>query len=143
MGDLAAFAREWTDAFNAHDRARLEDTFAHGAFMVAPSDLRFEGRDACVGYAMAWLDAFPDAQITVRNQFISEPWIAMEFTFEGTHEETLVGPAGEIPATGRHLVGRGAELVRVEDGKAAEFQLYFDQVQVLMQLGLMPEPATA
>jgi steroid delta-isomerase-like uncharacterized protein len=143
MGDLAAFGTEWIESFNSHDRTRIEEHYAPEAFMVAPSDLRFEGRDACVDYAMSWLTAFPDARINVHNTAVAEPWIVMEFTFEGTHEDTLVGPAGEIPATGRHLVGRGAQVVRVEDGKVVEFQLYFDQVQVLTQLGLMPEPATA
>ena len=110
--------------------------------MVAPSDLRFEGRDACVGYAMAWLNAFPDAQINVRNRRLGA------VDRNGVHVRGHTpgdprGPGGEIPATGKQLVGRGAEIVRVENGKAAEFQLYFDQVQVLTQLGLMPEPATA
>lgn len=143
MGDLSTFSQSWIEAFNSHDRARIEEHYAPDGFMVAPSDLRLEGRDPCVDYAMAWLTAFPDAQITPRNEVISDPWIVFEFTFDGTHEDTLVGPTGEIPATGRHLVGRGAQVVRVEDGKAVEFQLYFDQVQVLTQLGLMPEPATA
>jgi ketosteroid isomerase-like protein len=32
-------------------------------------------------------------------------------------------------------------MFRVRDGKIVEEHLYFDQVQVLTQLGLMPEPA--
>jgi len=35
------------------------------------------------------------------------------------------------------------QVLRVEDGKVAEARLYYDQVQVMTQLGLMPEPATA
>ncbi len=67
---------------------------------------------------------------------------AEQFTFEGTHTDTLVGPEGDIPATNRRLVGRGAEVFRIEGGKIVE-HLYFDQVQVMTQLGLMPETATA
>ena len=65
------------------------------------------------------------------------------FTFDGTHTDTLAGPAGEIPATGRTLHGRGVQMLRIEDDCAAEVQLYFDQVQVLTQLGLMPATVTA
>jgi len=35
------------------------------------------------------------------------------------------------------------QIVTVAGDEVAEFQLYFDQVQVLTQLGLMPETATA
>lgn len=46
-----------------------------------------------------------------------------EFTFEGTHEEPLAGPEGEIPATNRQLVGRGVEVLRVKGGKIVEDNL--------------------
>lgn len=131
------------EAFNAHDEGRLQELYAEEVVFEAPGDVRLEGREAAVGYAMAWLRAFPDARITVHNDLEAGDWVIHEFTFEGTHEETLVGPAGEIPATNRHLVGRGVELLRIEDGKVVQDRLYFDQVQVLTQLGLMPEAATA
>jgi hypothetical protein len=47
----------------------------------------------------------------------------------------------DIPATNRSLSGRGLQMFRVSGGKIVEEHLYFDQVQVLTQLGLMPEPA--
>ena len=34
-------------------------------------------------------------------------------------------------------------MFRVRDGKIVEEHLYYDQVQVLTQLGLMPEAVTA
>ena len=43
--------------------------------------------------------------------------------------------------TDRRELRRGSELVRVEGGKIAEEHLYYDQVQVLTQLGLIPAPA--
>ena len=52
----------------------------------------------------------------------------------------MAGPTGEIPATNQRLVGRGAQAVDVRDGRISEVRLYFDQVQVLTQLGLMPAP---
>jgi hypothetical protein len=32
---------------------------------------------------------------------------------------------------------------RIENGKIVEERLYFDQLEILTQLGLVPEPATA
>jgi predicted ester cyclase len=92
---------------------------------------------------MGWLNAFPDAQLRVATTFVDGDTIVQEFTFEGTHEGTLSGPAGDIPATNRRLTGRGVQILRVDNGKVADARLYYDQVQVMTQLGLMPEPATA
>ena len=62
---------------------------------------------------------------------------------EGTHEGTLVSPAGEIPATHKRLNGRCVQIFKVEGDVTTETHLYYDQVQVMTQLGLMPELATA
>lgn len=139
-GDVAA---KFVEAFNAHDEAAISALNAEDALFEGPGDVRLEGREASTAYAMAWLNAFPDARLTIRNEIVQGDWVVQEFTFEGTHQGTLMGPAGAIPATGRRLAGRGAQLVRVTGGQVAETQLYFDQVQVLTQLGLMPEPAMA
>jgi len=130
-------------AFNAHDRQGIRSFYADDAVFEAPGDVRFDDGDSITAYAMAWLTAFPDAQLTVHNEVISGEWASHQFTFEGTHEDTLSGPAGDVPAAHKRLKGRGAEVFRVVDGKITEDYLYFDQVQVLTQLGLMPEPATA
>lgn len=64
-------------------------------------------------------------------------------TFAGTHQDTLAGPMGELPATNQRLNGRTATAVQVVDGKIVRQNLYFDQLQVLTDLGLMPAPEIA
>jgi hypothetical protein len=39
-------------------------------------------------------------------------------------------------------VGRGVQFLRVEDGKITEARIYFDQLDQMNQLGLIPVPAT-
>ena len=143
MADTRSVADAAVATFNAHDEAGIRALYAEDAVFEAPGDVHVEGADACAEYVMAWQRAFPDAKLIVRNEVIGGDTAIHEFTFEGTHTDTLIGPSGEIPATSRSLVGRGAEIIRVADGKIVSFHLYFDQVQVLTQLGLMPEPATA
>jgi steroid delta-isomerase-like uncharacterized protein len=141
MASAQEVAAKFVEAFNAHDEARLRELNSENAVFEAPGDVRVEGREAATQYAMAWLNAFPDARLNVHNELVSGDWVVQEFTFEGTHEGTLSSPAGEIPATGKRLNGRGVQLVRIEGDAAAETKLYFDQVQVMTQLGLMPEMA--
>lgn len=143
MAEAREVVAKATEAFNAHDQDRMRAFYADNAVFTAPGDVRLEGPDAITEYAMSWLRAFPDAKLTAHNVLEDGNSAAEQFTFEGTHTDTLVGPEGDIPATNRRLVGRGAEVFRIEGGKIVEEHLYFDQVQVMTQLGLMPEPATA
>ena len=143
MGEARRIADEFVEAFNAHDAARIRDLERDDVAFEAPGEVKLTGADAMTEYAMSWLRAFPDARMTVHNSVMSEGWAVQEFTFEGTHDDTLVGPAGEIPATHRHLTGRGVQVLKIEDGKIADAHLYFDQVDVLTQLGVMPAATAA
>jgi predicted ester cyclase len=129
------------EAFNAHDEEGIRSLYANNVILQAPGDIRLEAADAVTEYMMGWLRAFPDAQITIETEVANGDWVAHRLVFEGTHEDTLVGPEGEIPATHRRLKGEATEFLRVQDGKIVEDYLCFDQAQVLTQLGLMPELA--
>ncbi len=143
MADAREVGAKFVEAFNAHDEERIRQLNAENAIMEAPGDMRVEGREPTTQYAMAWLRAFPDARLTVHNELVDGDWVVQQFTFEGTHEDTLSSPNGDIPATHNRLQGRAVQLFKVEGDTVTETHLYFDQVQVMTQLGLMPEPATA
>ena len=141
MADARRIATQYVDAFNAHDEERIRALNAENGVVEAPGDVRVEGRDAVTAYAMGWLNAFSDSRITIHGEIAEGDWIAQRFTFEGTHDGVLASPAGDVPPTHRRLTGRGVQLLRVEGDAVAETQLYFDQVQLMTQPGLMPEPA--
>jgi steroid delta-isomerase-like uncharacterized protein len=142
MADARDVGRRFIEAFNAHDEQRIRELNGESAVFEAPGDVRVEGREAATEYAMAWLRAFPDARITVHNELADDQWVVQEFTFTGTQDGTLMSPGGEIAATHKALNGRGVQIFRVEGENIADTRLYFDQVQVMTQLGLMPEPAS-
>ena len=143
MADPREIGHRFVDAFNAHDEQRIRELNGENAVIEAPGDVKVQGREPATQYALAWLNAFPDASITVHNELVAGDWVVQEFTFSGTHEGTLMSPGGEIPATHKTLNGRGVQIFRVDGETVADTRLYFDQVQVMTQLGLMPEPATA
>ena len=62
--------------------------------------------------------------------------------FVGTHTGPVTMPDGtEIPPTGRRVEVQGMELVRVRDGKVVADNLYYDNLAVAAQLGLLPQGA--
>jgi predicted ester cyclase len=136
--DPKVLAANYTNAFNRHDEAALRSLIAPNARFSAPGDVRLEGRDAVIGYTNGWMKALPDAKINVTNEIVSGPWIVQEFTFTGTHTGPLTGPMGTIQATNRKVSGQCVSITRYEDGLDVETRLYFDMVQLLTQLGVMP-----
>lgn len=143
MSDALKVARENVAALNANDERRLRATYADDAVGEAPGSARLEGGDAVTAYAMVWIHAFPDARQTILNELVAGDWVVQEFAFSGTHTGTLASPDGDIPPTNRSATGRGVQIQRIQNGEIVEEHVYFDQVEILEQLGLMPEPATA
>ena len=141
MNDPRDVTTEGVAALNAHDEQRLRAIYAEGAVLEAPGPVRLEGGEQAVEYAMEWLRAFPDARQEVTNEVAAGEWVVQEFTFTGTHEGTLSSPEGELAPTHRRLEGKGVQIARVRDGQIVEEHVYFDQVDVLTQLGAMPAPA--
>jgi predicted ester cyclase len=136
--DPKVLAANYNRAFNAHDESALRSLIAPNATFTAPGDVRLEGKDAVIGYTNGWMKALPDAKLIVTHEIVSGPWIVQEFTFEGTHKAPLTGPMGTIPATNRKVSGRTVSITRYENDLIVETRLYFDVVQLLTQLGVMP-----
>jgi len=139
--DPKILAAKYNQAFNAHDEVTLKSLFANDARFLAPGDVRLVGKDAIAGYTNSWMKAIPDAKLIVSNEIVCTPWVIQEFTFEGTHRAPLTGPMGTIQATNRKVSGQCASITRYENDLVVETHLYFDVVQLLTQLGVMPVPA--
>ncbi|OLC21106.1 MAG: hypothetical protein AUH27_02370 [Chloroflexi bacterium 13_1_40CM_66_19] len=118
--------KETTDRFvaamNAHDEKALDALHADDIKFNAPGGFKAtNGKDA-TKFAMTWLKAFPDNKMKVRAP--------------------LESPTGTIAPTYKKVVGYGVQLLRVENGKIAEARIYFDQLDQLQQLGLIPATTT-
>jgi predicted ester cyclase len=142
MADVKDSAARFVKAFNAHDEHVMRVLNDPNGTFEAPGGIHLQGREAS-SYAMTWLKACPDGKLSVRNELIRDPWVVEEVTFEGTHEGPLDSPAGAIPATGRKLAIKAVLITRYENDLAIEARVYFDQMDVLTQLGALPTPVGA
>ena len=140
MTDPRKVVSENVAAVNAGDSDRLRATYAPTVAAEAP-DAKLEGADAITDYVMVWAQAFPDMQQTVVNELVAGDWVVSEFRVTGTHTGVLASPEGDIAPTNRRATARGVQLQRIAEGTIAEEHVYFDQLEILSQLGLVPEPA--
>lgn len=138
--DPKVLATTFNDTFNARNESAIWRLVSPQIRLTAPGDVRLEGKDHFAGYFIGWMKGFPDARMTVGHEIVSGPWVVQEYTFEGTHRGTLSGPRGDIPATNRKVVNHGVQLIKFENDLIVEFRLYFDMVETLNQLGVMPTP---
>ena len=109
-------------------------------------DGTLEGRAAVREYFAAWHEGFADSRHEIlRSYEPDESTVVVVGRFNGTHGGTLPTPAGDVPPTGRRVNVRFCLLVEgdVAARQAKRITLYMDQVALMAQLGLLPEPVQA
>jgi steroid delta-isomerase-like uncharacterized protein len=129
-----------TEAYNAHDIDGFAEVLADDVVFRAPGGLGGQGRAACAEFYRGWLDTFPDAHVEVHKLYIIDETVVEEGTFTGTHDGVLHSPMGDIPATGRSIAVDYIHVIHFHEGKHVSFDLMFDRLEMLEQLGLAPTP---
>jgi steroid delta-isomerase-like uncharacterized protein len=82
-----------------------------------------------------------DLHIIQLDMFTTEDRYALVWDMTGTHDRASEGSA--LPATGKKFSIRGASIGRLEGGKIKENTDYWNMVEFLTQVGLMPAPVAA
>ncbi|MBA4180315.1 MAG: hypothetical protein C0506_06980 [Anaerolinea sp.] len=97
-----------------------------------------KGPEAIIEGLKKWTAAFPDLKGTVTNTVAEGNRVAIEVTWTGTHRGTLEGPMGAISPTGRQGDVHGVEVFTFEGERIKEMRHYFDTMELLRALGVMP-----
>ena len=132
-----------TQTFNAHDIDGFTSVLADDVRYQAPGGIGGQGKAACAQFFAGWFTAFPDAHVEVHALHVTGD-VAVELgTFTGTHDGVLQSPAGDIPPTGRPVTVGYIQVLHFRDGRHVSFNLMYDRLLLLEQLGLIPSPAPA
>ena len=133
----------YVELYNAGDLASCMELYSEDA-VQRMHDGVFEGVEDIRNRLARDLVAFPDARYVVDSFFAEGDRFADEWTFTGTNTGPFRLPDGtEIPATGKRVEIKGMELVEVCDGKIVVDNLYYDFMASVVQLGLVPQGASA
>jgi len=134
----------YVDLYNAGDLDGVIDLYAADAVQGMPDGV-YTGRSAIRRRLAQELTAFTEVHHTVLSFVEQGDAFADEWMFAGTHTAPFGLPDGsQLPATGERVEMRGMEIVRVDaDGKIVLNTLYYDNLAVAVQLGLVPEGAIA
>jgi predicted ester cyclase len=135
VGDLRQVVERHIASFNARD----EDAFpwVDDIEFVAPG-ASMRGREEVLGFMRGFWEAFPDARVEAARVIEAGSSGAGEGTFMGTHTGVLRTPNGEVPPTEKRVEFRWCALYEIDGDRMRTEHLYFDQAELMGQLGLMP-----
>jgi predicted ester cyclase len=144
MSPFRELLDRYVERYNAGDLDACMDLYADDAVQGMPDGI-FEGRNAIHERLARELEAIPDVTHTVVSFVEQGDAFADEWTFVGTHTGPFLLPNAIVLApTGKRVEVHGMEVVRVgPHGKIVVNNLYYDNLAVAVQLGLVPEGAIA
>lgn len=143
MGFNWDLLEHYVERYNAGDLDAVGDCYAEDAVQIMP-DGTFKGRTVIRDRLARELAGFSDVIWTVTSFVEEGDSFADEWTFVGTNTGSFTLPDGtELPPTGKRVEIKGMELCKVRDGKIVVDNLYYDDLAILAQLGLVPQGATA
>lgn len=120
--EIVRVIEEMVAVTNTHD---LDACLAFYSDQAEVQDPRFPEPVRGIEYVREgfgyWLDAFPDVQVTINKLIVDPPDIAVEWTFEGTHQGEYMG----VQPSGRRMRVMTAAHFTVENGKVTrDFSLF-------------------
>ena len=123
------------DAFNGRDKDA--DPWAADAEFTAPG-VRVSGRDNVIGFIAVFQEAFPDLRLEIEQLLTDGGAAAAEGKMKGTHDGVFHTPDGDVAPTGRALDLPWAAVYATDGDTIKSEHLFFDQMDFLGQLGLLP-----
>jgi predicted ester cyclase len=121
-----------------NDNDNDAEPWADNAELVAPGG-QASGREGVLTFLGVFHEAFPDLRLEVTQLLIDGSAAAAEGTLTGTHDGVLHAPNGDVPPTGRAVELRWAAVYATDGDTLKSEHLFFDQMDFLGQLGLLPE----
>ena len=139
MGQAREVMDRITDAVATGNVEELHRLYAEDAVGETPDAGRLEGRAAIVEWQRQTARAFPGASFEIEKFETGDTAIDVGYLM-ATHTGPLATPDGEIPPTGRTIRIRECDILTVADGVATSHRFFYDQLEFMVQLGLV-DPA--
>ena len=114
-----------------------DELFSPDVETIDPGAGTLHGLQAFKGYEAAFQRAFPDGKLVLKSSIEAGNRVVVEGAYTGTHTGPLSGPRGEIAPTQRPLNLEFSDLFETDGERITRHRMYYDQVQLMSQLGLM------
>jgi predicted ester cyclase len=141
MTDTGTLVERLFAVIDSHRWADVDTVLHVDARIVSPLFPEGVPPDGWVEHNRSFAVAVPAARHTITHAVVDGERCAFEALWTGQHTGPMAGPGGEVPASGRSISLPFCGVAAARDGRISELTVYFDQMAMLAQLGLVPDPA--
>ncbi len=127
--------RIFNDVLNGRNLDLLSQLCTQDYAYHGPGALELRGIDELREMIEGYLTAFSDLHMAVKHRVVEGNLISTHWNATGTHD----GPLGDIEPTGRKVDISGQVIMRFEGARIAEEWEVFDEMEMLKQIGAIPE----
>lgn len=139
MGQARELMNRFTGALIAGDMDTLREVYDADVVVTTPDAGTLHGIDAFIEWNNAFAGAFSDRDYRSDRELEAGDSAIDQGELIGTHTGPMALPDGQsVPPTGKQIRMRGLDIATVSDGKIVRHDFYFDQLDLLTQLGLNP-----
>jgi steroid delta-isomerase-like uncharacterized protein len=133
----AIMRRYFEGAWEQGDLALLDELLAPDYVNHTPAtpDLPTDP-EGVKGVVSMFRGGIPDLKVVIEDMIAEGDKVATRYTLEGTHEGELFG----VPPTGQRLSIKSMTVERVSEGKIRDHWRVTDSLEMMQQLGVVPEP---
>ncbi|WP_169979480.1 nuclear transport factor 2 family protein [Microbispora sp. H10836] len=133
---MADVVDRYFSAYNAHDLEAVMRCYCAKPVTVVPGGPA-EGRSEVASYHTGIWQAFPDVHATVLQKVADAGTTAVAAVGTGRHTGPFPITTGEVlQATGRYVSVRCCWFFGTEGGLIVDQQVFYDQLELYLQLGL-------
>jgi len=134
--NIKAYTHVWDEVMNKGRLDMINDSnfTTDVTFHMKPADV--VGIDSARAFYANFINGFSNIQFTIKDVFGQGDKLVKHWNFKGKHSGNFFG----IPATGKSVDLDGSTIVLMRDGKIAKEQDFYDNMDFMTQLGLMPAP---
>ena len=130
--NIKFYSNVWDVAINQGNISILDEAYAPDVVLHTVPETK--GAANAKAYYANYVTGFSDREFTVKETFAQGNKLTKYWVFKGKHTGDFFG----IPATGKTISVEGCTIATIINGKITEERDFFDNLEFLRQLGLMP-----
>lgn len=137
--DNIEVVEKWVEALNAHDASQFDKYRGPGYVADIPAFPGPAGVDQEIAYAQGLFEGFSDMHVDITRTIAQGDFVVIHCIFAGTNDGPMAMPNGQtVPATGKKVAVPVSNTFEFANGKLVRNSLYYDQLGMMVQLGLAP-----
>lgn len=129
----------YEEVFNQRNVDAIDELVHSEFFNNDPTPAASRDPESMKQFIHTITQAFPDHHHAIEDLVAEGDKVVMRCTLTGTHKGRFPGFL-EMPPTGKSICQRQIHILRVRDGKVAEHWVVRDDLAMMQQLGLIPQP---